>query len=86
MKDLRNKTTSEIWTIFNEYNDFFTKLNKETYYNMAKSNKIIKDIKNKQTNTYYDLVRLLKIQIYSMTLALEEINNKIMKFLEEENE
>lgn len=42
MKDLRNKTTSEIWTIFNEYNDFFTKLNKETYYNMAKSNKIIK--------------------------------------------
>lgn len=75
MKDLRNKTTSEIWTIFNEYNDFFTKLNK-----------IIKDIKNKQTNTYYDLVRLIKIQIYSMTLALEEINNKIMKFLEEENE
>lgn len=54
---------------------------------MAKSNKIIKDIKNKQTNTYYDLVRLIKIQIYSMTtLALEEINNKIMKFLEEENE
>ena len=44
MKDLRNKTTSEIWTIFNEYNDFFTKLNKETYYNKTSSADISKTL------------------------------------------
>lgn len=86
MSELKNKTTSEIWAILNEYNEFFTKINKETYYNMAKSTKMIKDIKSKQANDYYDIKRLLKVQIYSMQLALEDIETKIKEFLEDKNE
>lgn len=86
MKDLKNKSINEIWSIINEYNDFLVKLNKETYYSIVKTNKLLKDIKEKRINDYHDIARLLKIQIYSIKLTLEDINSKIIEFLEEENE
>lgn len=86
MKDLKNKSINEIWSIINQYNDFLVKLNKETYYSIVKTNKLLKDIKEKRINDYHDIARLLKIQIYSIKLTLEDINSKIIEFLEEENE
>lgn len=86
MKDLKNKSINEIWSIINEYNDFLVKLNKETYYSIVKTNKLLKDIKEKRINDYHDIARLLKIQIYSIKLTLEDINSKIIEFMEEENE
>ena len=86
MKDLKNKSINEIWSIINEYNDFLVKLNKETYYSIVKTNKLLKYIKEKQINDYHDISRLLKIQIYSIKLTLEDINSKIIEFLEKENE
>lgn len=86
MKDLKNKSINEIWSIINQYNDFLVKLNKETYYSIVKTNKLLKDIKEKRINDYHDIARLLKIQIYSIKLTLEDINSKIIEFMEEENE
>lgn len=70
----------EIWDKINEYNNFFIEINKETYYNMAKSSKIIKDLSSAKEKSF-DIKRALLVQIYSMKLALENIENRINDFL-----
>ena len=66
------------------------KKTEDGYYHYGKDDKVYIDLYGKtlekQINDYHDISRLLKIQIYSIKLTLEDINSKIIEFLEEENE
>lgn len=83
MKTLNKKNIDEIIDIIRTFNELFTQLNKETYYNLVTSAKYIS--KKKIVDDENSNLRIYKTQICSMMLALDDIRTEIEKFMEEIN-
>lgn len=83
MKTLNKKNIDEIINIIRTFNELFTQLNKETYYNLVTSAKYIS--KKKIVDDENSNLRIYKTQICSMMLALDDIRTEIEKFMEEIN-
>lgn len=81
-----NKTnTSELLTQLNDLFNIYNKLNNITYHNLQKTKKLIQDINKKGTNNY-ELIKEIKIHLYVLHLTLEEINETINNYMENNNE
>lgn len=83
MKTLNKKDIDKIINIIRTFNELFTQLNKETYYNLVTSAKYIS--KKKIVDDENSNLRIYKTQICSMMLALDDIRTEIEKFMEEIN-
>ena len=80
---MQKTSTSELLRQLNHYYSIYNKLNNVTYHNLQKTKKIIQQI-NIQTNIDSELIKDIKIHIYTLQLTLEEINEIIKKELKED--
>ena len=82
---MKNTNITQLLSLLDDYNTILSKLNNLTYHNLQKTKKIIQEI-NKNNINSFETIKKLKLHLFSLDLILEEINEIIKEFKEEENE
>ena len=82
---MKNTNTTQLIDQLNDFITLLSKLNNLTYHNLQKTKKIISELNEKNISSF-ETIKKVKLQLFSLDLLLEEINELIQEYKEDENE